>query len=501
MNPEILDRVLRCDRLPSLPAVALRIIELTANNKTTIIELADVISKDQGLSGKVLKTVNSPFYGLSKPCSTISQAIVMLGFSSVKTLALGFSLVGSLKKHAEQGFDYAAYWRRGLLTGVAAKCIADEAKIGHEEEVFLAGLFQDVGMVALYQTLGKEYAAILQSTNGDHRLLVKAELEQLEASHPDVGALLAARWKLPPELSVPIRYHERPQAAPQTHIQAVYAVGLGNMAADVLSATEPGVALKRYYAKCEEWFRITPPRTDELMEVIAKGAREVASFLEVDLADYDDPATVRAKANEQLVSATLPIQSQPRTTPPTNDPDAALAANLDPITLLPNRIILSQNLVAVVEQLQAGGGPFSLALLALDGVENTQKEFGQAYTDELLLCLGERLRKFETQAIISFNLDRGLFAIVMTATDRFSATKLIEAFKDDLTAQPMHITPKGLVKIDIPVTLSAGLLSLDDATRARFTSIDSVLDTAHRALQSAQRSGNNLLRVFVPKAA
>jgi HD-like signal output (HDOD) protein len=217
MNPEILDRVLRCDRLPSLPAVALRIIELTANNKTTIIELADVISKDQGLSSKVLKTVNSPFYGLSKPCSTISQAIVMLGFSSVKTLALGFSLVGLLKKHTEQGFDYAAYWRRGLLAGVAAKCIADEAKIGHEEEVFLAGLLQDVGMVALYQTLGKEYAAILQSTNGDHRLLVKAELEQLEASHPDVGALLAARWKLPPELSVPIRYHEHGRRCPLGH--------------------------------------------------------------------------------------------------------------------------------------------------------------------------------------------------------------------------------------------------------------------------------------------
>ncbi len=98
MNPEILDKVLACKQLPSLPAVAMRVLELSGQENVSFKEIADTITNDQGLSSKVLRTVNSSFYALRKPCASINQSIVMLGLSAVKTLALGFSLVGSIAK-------------------------------------------------------------------------------------------------------------------------------------------------------------------------------------------------------------------------------------------------------------------------------------------------------------------------------------------------------------------------------------------------------------------
>ena len=175
MNPEIIEKVLSCPRLPSLPAVAMRVIELAQKPDVSVNEIAQTITNDQALATKVLRTVNSPFYALRKPCSSINQAIVMLGLSAVKTLALGFSLVSAVQEKTA-GFDYQVYWQRCLVSGVAAKCIAGEAKCGSDEEAFLGGLLQDVGMVALYQALDTEYLAIVAGTANDHRALAKAEM-------------------------------------------------------------------------------------------------------------------------------------------------------------------------------------------------------------------------------------------------------------------------------------------------------------------------------------
>ena len=120
MDHDLLEEVLSCPTLPSLPAVAIEVIELTRDVNVEMDRLAATIQNDQGLSAKVLKTVNSTYYGLRKKCGTIRQAIVVLGLSAVKSLTLGFSLVSSIDLKDKDGFDHNEYWRRGLFTGVAA---------------------------------------------------------------------------------------------------------------------------------------------------------------------------------------------------------------------------------------------------------------------------------------------------------------------------------------------------------------------------------------------
>src|ERR1700733_10345620 len=116
MNTELLARIEKCPDLPTLPAIAVQILEIARRPSAEMSEIAKVIAQDPAISAKILRTVNSSFYARAHSISTLSNALVVLGLQSVKTLVLSFSLVADLTKHQAQGFVYASYWKRSLYT-------------------------------------------------------------------------------------------------------------------------------------------------------------------------------------------------------------------------------------------------------------------------------------------------------------------------------------------------------------------------------------------------
>ena len=197
MDQNLLKRVLASPRLPSLPAIALKVIDLAQRPDVEFGEIADAVQHDPALSSKILKTVNSAFYGQVREVSTISRALQILGLNSVKTLALGFSLVGNLKATKDWGFDHVAYWRRSIYAATAARTLSRYAGILQHEEAFIGGLLQDLGMVAMSQALGEEYASVLRAAGPNHSSLCEHEILALGVDHAEVGAALAEGLEAP----------------------------------------------------------------------------------------------------------------------------------------------------------------------------------------------------------------------------------------------------------------------------------------------------------------
>lgn len=493
MNPEILEKVMSCKSLPSLPAVALRVIELTQDNKVRAAELASTITNDQGLSAKLLRTVNSSFYALRKPCTTIQGAIVMLGFNAVKTLALGFSLVGAIAEGRDKGFDYNAYWRRSLLSGVAAKCFARACETHLEEESFLGGLLQDIGMIAMYRAMGDEYQRILALAGDDHRQLMRYETSELEITHCDIGSMLAQRWKLPAALAIPIKFHERPSAAPSDVIDICKAVGLGNIAAELLTTSEPGVVLKRLYTKALELGGLQAGQVDDIMKSVQQGAKEVAHLLNLDIGAVPDSQEVLAQANKQLAAITVPFAKS-------HQGDAG--PDIDDETGLPSRLIFNRNLVTGFDQSQAVGRPLTIAILMIDDFPDITQQHGDTYASELVRMVGESLRQHfaaDTQLVCRYDTHR--FAIIMADTDRLTATRIIDGARARICIAPVVCRPPGLVASEIAISLSVGLCTLDQSTTARVTSADDMVDITMKALDAAVRAGGGCVRAFTPRAA
>lgn len=473
MKEELLKKVLSCPTLPSLPAVALRVIELTGDPNVKMSELSSTIQNDQGLAAKILKTVNSSFYGLRQPCATINKALVMLGLGPVKTLALGFSLVSSVGKDSDSRFDYVGYWRRGLYTAVAAKAIAEAAKRPWADEVFLAGLLQDLGEMALFRALGTEYLAIEEKTKGDHRQLVKHEIVDLEVQHPEVGAMLAERWKLPKELVLPVRYHERPTAAPAEMTDLVRCVGLANWVHDSMTSSDPGSALQRVYDRGEQWFGLDNAAMDAVVRRVAEGSKELSRLFNLDTGENVNTEELLKKAEEQQKK----LESQ-HDEHDENGMGSLLAgsADTDPLTGVKNRTTFESALRKVVAE-SNGEKRLGILNVCIDRFKDVVANNGLEAADEVVVRVASILStQFQTAGCEVFRLKPEIFAVVGEEGSLGAFRVAADNFVGELAVSNTDA---------VPITVSCGFAVL------RTTNPADLITAGARGLQAAVKMGGN----------
>ncbi len=495
MNTELLEEVLACPNLPSLPAIAVRVIEMTSDPNVSLDELAQLIQTDQAMSARILRTVNSSFYGLRERCTTIRKALVMLGLSPVKSLVLGFSLVNSIETEKEPSFDYVGYWRRGLYTAAAGKSVADAAGLREADECFLSGLLQDIGMIALYRTLGDKYLAIIEDADHDHRKLVKQELIVLEAQHPDVGALLAQRWRLPDELTVPIKYHERPTAAPNDHHRIVRAVAIGNYAHDAVTDEEPAPALKKYYDRCEQWFGLTKSQSDEAFRRFAESTEELSDLFNLDTGKCPQPDELLEKADSNLIKLT---EEEPRRSAGVDQLDHLLSGddNTDPLTGLLNAKGFESALTGMFSSLRESGEPVCLLQVVVDGLKEIQEKAGVLASDAAFIRAVAFLQKhFEPIGGIICRVGSSIVSVIIPrATDK-QVIGMAEQFRTQFHSSLNDLT----TKVGVPagtVRLSVGVASTTPGTDSPIASEEKLIAAAIQAVRAARKAGGNCIKAF-----
>ncbi len=188
--------------LPSPPGVGMEILRITQNENCSVDELARCIQSDPSLTGRLLQVSNTALAGGARPCATIKEATMRLGLRSVRSIALGFSLVSAHRNGVCEAFDYGLFWSQSLARAVAAHVMSARFKIGVPAEVFVAALVSDLGSLALATVHPREFAQILSSpeaftTNG------RAVLEQKRfgIDHREVTAAMLTEWKLPEAFS------------------------------------------------------------------------------------------------------------------------------------------------------------------------------------------------------------------------------------------------------------------------------------------------------------
>src|SRR4051794_14878847 len=274
MNEQLLNKVRQCPTLPSLPTIAMEVLDLAQREEVDIAEIARIISKDPALSSKILRTVNSSFYGRSQSVSQVSHALVILGLQSVKTLVLGFSLVGNLQKQKSKGFNHLDYWRRSIYAATAAKTLAAKTQMVQAEECFLAALLQDIGMLVLNQVLHDSYGAITEKA-ATHRELAALERTALEGTHAEVTGFMADEWKLPPLLATPMRHHHDPQAVEDVQLRKLADVGyVAGLCADVFVDADATAVLAEVRAFCGDRFKMAEAECDAMLSEIGKLTKE-----------------------------------------------------------------------------------------------------------------------------------------------------------------------------------------------------------------------------------
>ena len=217
--------------MPSLPTSITKVLEICNNPNTSPADLNHVISLDPVLVGRVLKLINSAYYGLGQPVTNLARAIIMLGINTVKNLALSTTVMGHLSsKNKSPGLDMEGFWRHSLCVGVSAKLLAKKRGIDSKltEEYFTAGLLHDLGKIPLNAILSNKYMLTVSVADKERKSLFHAEENTLGLNHCAAGVMIKDAWKLDGAVGDVIEHHHNYDKYSGSHKDVLYSIVTSN---------------------------------------------------------------------------------------------------------------------------------------------------------------------------------------------------------------------------------------------------------------------------------
>ncbi|CAB1059671.1 Metal-dependent phosphohydrolase, HD subdomain [Olavius sp. associated proteobacterium Delta 1] len=218
-------------RMPSLSTTVIKVLETCNDPLASATDLKRVISLDPVLTGRVLKLINSAYYSLGKPISSLTRAIIMLGVNTVKNLALSYTILDNIKgKSPCLSFSTDEFWRHSLCVGVVAKSLAalKGVPVLGQEEFFVAGLLHDLGKIPLHMQFPEEYHRVCENILGGQQSLYQNETRILGVDHGAVGNIIAKKWRLGSTLVESLSYHHSPGDSSDKSSEFVSIVALAN---------------------------------------------------------------------------------------------------------------------------------------------------------------------------------------------------------------------------------------------------------------------------------
>lgn len=287
-----LAQLARDPRIPTPPAVAMRVLEKASRPDCTLADLSKLIARDPGLCIKILGMINSALFGLPRAITSVDRALQLLGLQRVRSLVLALSLPAMAHHGTPVGPDF---WKGSLVGGLIARELA--IRRGHDdpENELVTALLRDVGVLAFLQVCPEQYAQVLASP-GPILATQQCELEKkyLGVSHAEVSAHLLNLWHLPEEITEPIRFHHAPEklkGADHDVLERARVLHFATTAATLNTMPEELVLRSSLLHQAEANFGMSEDELLEFLAPIAKQTADFAALLKVDvgpLESYED---------------------------------------------------------------------------------------------------------------------------------------------------------------------------------------------------------------------
>ncbi len=290
--------------LPTVPAIAQRLLELLADESVGLEELAEVIAIEPSLSAKIVRIVNSPMYAMSREISSVREAVLYLGTNSVSSIALSFSFVSAFREQDRDG-GIERLWQTSLMTALTARRLALEIGAWDSEEAFLIGLLCDCGALLMYAVL-PEYAELVKRFYQGELDLLEAEKAAFESDHQRIGSLLLTHWSFPERYcSLIASHHELPTEAESeifTHRQILQCAWLCSRALTVHGYVNHTASLSQ---QLMDTLDIPRSVADSILEELPTELRSIAASFDIALGEQRSYQDLLSEANTALVDLAL----------------------------------------------------------------------------------------------------------------------------------------------------------------------------------------------------
>jgi two-component system, cell cycle response regulator len=485
-HPSLKDMSQKTGKLPTLPGVAIRILQAMRRETPSIREISEIIASDAPLSAKVLQIVNSSFYGLPNQITSVHQAMMYLGLNAVKNLALSFSLINNFSSKNKIAFDHVQFWKDSLIGAVAAKLITEKANRQHGENAFFLGLLQNIGMLIMAQSMPKEYAEVLARAGSDASPLYDLESALLKFNHMEMGEYVTRAWGLPPAFSAPIGAHHAPERLTRQSSDIELQTRILHLSSLFIelfkNANQRGDAPYASIAKAISAYGLSSAVDPfGISEQILANIKSIFPIFEIQIDEKEYIDLIESARNElaDLSSALIDqvhVQNQ-------DMENIKLQLGLDSMTQLNNHNRFLENLQHEMSRATRYRTPLSIIMADIDHFKSINDFFGHLAGDHALRCVAAQLKQMlrDSDQIARYGGEE--FAIILPMTEPGGAMQAAERLRQGVESLKMHYNDR-----PIAVTMSFGVASMEGD---REVDVESLVKKADEALYEAKNTGRN----------
>lgn len=488
MNEDVKARFKALGNFPSPPGIAQEIIELAKSEEVSIGEVSRAIAKDPALAAKVLRMANSALYAQRRRSQNLRQALTMMGLDAAMTLCLGFSIAGSFRSAKAGAIDYTRYWRRSLLAGLGGRCIGEELGLPSSEELFLGGLLQDIGVLALDRAKPGFYGELPREAS--HAERIAYERQRLGEDHAALGAWLLGSWNLPDELVHAVELSHSPEQADRASLAGQFArcVALGGDLASAFLAPDVRESIATFAAHAESVIGLRPEQVGKVVERVTELTPDLGRLFETTLLSAEDAIALTEQAQEFLAARSVQSLQKIDSLEHAAHSLAARSAELedatrrDALTGTYNRRHLDERLAAEFTAAQAGGWELPALFVDLDHFKNVNDAHGHKAGDNALKHFADRVRASTRRIDILVRRGGEEFVLIMPTTGITQAHSTASRIQEKLDKEMIEVLPGVLIR----QTVSIGVATWDSRE-----SPEQLEMRADQAMYEGKRQGRN----------
>lgn len=442
--------------LPSLPAVASEIVQLSRDPNMSMSRIANMLAMDPAMASKVLRLVNSAMYVKPRQVENLHQAIVLMGMNQTMTMALSFSLLKSMKQQQGKGLDYEYFWRRALTSAVSGRVIGEFVREEASEELFLAALLQDIGMLVLDRAVPDFYQD-LGDAQYEQKKLLAYEKERLGCDHADLGYELLSKWNFSERTCSTVKYSHDPQAVRESHVNSrfIRCVYLSGEVADQFIHEESRRSFESLARRARSCLHFDNQNLQKALEEIAGLLPEIERLFSSDSIGENDKDAILDQAREMLVNKNMESLHEVEKLQKANKQLGTEARILketgyrDSVTGAYNRNFLESYLQKVFLISKQTAKPVSIAFVEVDGLQSINEECGHVAGDQMLRTAARMIQDSLQAHCMVARYGGGEFVIVMPGVGSRCAAENAEHVRRSFTGTTHSLQGGSTITLDV----------------------------------------------------
>jgi diguanylate cyclase (GGDEF)-like protein len=482
-------------RLPSPPAIAVRILDIVKQEDFSFKQLAAVIQSDPALLSRILRLANSGFYGLPKKVSSIDTAVAVLGVNALKNIALSFIISEAFSQHEDQRVDFDKFWRRSITTAVAAQIISDAVGCKNDD-AFIVNLLQDIGVITSFVCRREEYFRVFDEKAASGRPLIVVEREMLGYDHQEVGAELLQRWGLPESIYLPIHYHHSPESAPRPLQTTCRIMRAADRLAGIYYGSDQVHSVRQVKEMMLTYFGVKEEQAAKLIDNVAGRSAQLQAEFEIDPDQIKPFSQILQEANQELSQLNMSYELLVIENAQAKNRAMRLAKELkvandrlrelayrDGLTNLFNHRYFLETMDRELARAARHERPLTLLMFDIDNFKEINDTYGHQVGDIVLKSISQILSRNNRKTDVVARYGGEEFVMVLPETNLAGALVKAEACRAAVASAEI----KALDQV-IHTTVSVGVAAWDSdqvLDKYRF------IDLADQALYRSKQEGRN----------